>query len=113
MLVNQSLKGRLQCSCGDDDHKCGLVINKVKSQDEGKWSCLLKLKGSNGEVNTKKKSVHLRIKKDEVEYYDSKEDEVHYYDDDQVYDEYPSYPSQDPSYHPQPQPPHNGDDHGE
>ena len=78
-MVNKNLNsGRIQCHCKDVQNKCGVVINKVESGDEGKWTCLMRLKG-NGKTKRKKKSIDVVIEED---YYDEEE----YY-----YEEYPSH----------------------
>ena len=79
LVVDRGLKGRIQCYCRDVENKCGVVINKVAGNDEGNWSCRMKIEDKNGKTKTKKKNINLAL---EEENYDDDE----YYDDDHHYD---------------------------
>merc|ERR1711963_1371900 len=89
LVVKKSLKGRIQCYCKDVKAKCGIVINKVRSDDEGRWTCQMNIRGERGKMRRTKKRINLVV-----------EDEDEYYDDDFYYDQVPPPPPKDPHYHP-------------
>ena len=91
LVVKNSLKGRIRCYCKDVQNICGIVIDRVNSNDEGKWSCRMNFVDKRGHRKKQKKSINLVL---EEEYDD---DEEYYEDDQYYYDEHPYQPTQTPS----------------